>query len=306
MDEQRLHRITALTIRMVEGTITRDEQAELDLWFHEHVINQERFRSRIDLKKVLESLVFEAEGAESFERVRERLKPFLHHAPTENKQKRYWINWYKVSAAAILLMVAGLWIVIGSRHTSPGPVSIIHEDSRPIRVNRPTLELSDGRRIDLASAAKGTVLARDGNAQVMKQDSGQLSYQHINSHTANVAYNTLMTPRGGTYRVVLPDGTIVWLNAESSLYFPTSFTGAKREVEMTGEGYFEVAKNDAQPFVVKAGQMKIKVLGTHFNVQVYPGEKEEQTTLLEGAVALEAAGKSILVRPGERSRWPAR
>jgi len=301
MNEQRLNRITNLTVKLLEeGTITPDEQAELDRWLHEHAINQVRFKSRIDMEEVLQSLIFEAEGAESYERVRERLKDFLQQIPPEAKQKRYWISWYKVNAAAILLVVTGLWIVIGSRYTSPAPVSINRENVRPERVKRPILELSDGSRVDLASAAKGAVLARDGNAEVLKRDSGQLSYQHINGHAASVGYNTLITPRGGTYRVDLPDGTIVWLNAESSLHFPTSFTGAQREVEMTGEGYFEVAKNEAQPFIVKAGQMKIKVLGTHFNVQVYPGEKEEQATLLEGAIALEAVGKSVLVRPGEQ------
>ena len=115
-------------------------------------------------------------------------------------------------------------------------------------------------------------------------------------------FNTIATPRGGEYRIVLPDGTGVWLNASSSLRFPTAFTGKDREVELRGEAYFEVAQNPSQPFRVKVNDLQVDVLGTHFDVMAYPDEESVNTSLLQGSVRVTRGAEARLLKPGEEAR----
>ena len=117
-----------------------------------------------------------------------------------------------------------------------------------------------------------------------------------------VTYNTLSTPRGGQYQLVLPDGSKVWLNASSSLHFPTAFTGKNREVELTGEAYFEVAKNKEKPFHVKVNDMQVEVLGTHFNINAYEDENAIRTSLLEGSVKITKGATSGFAETGTARR----
>jgi ferric-dicitrate binding protein FerR (iron transport regulator) len=120
------------------------------------------------------------------------------------------------------------------------------------------------------------------------------------SKDQQVVYNTLRTPRGGQYEIILPDGSKVWLNAASSLHYPVAFAGTTRTVEITGEGYFEIAPDPQKPFIVKVGDdEKIEVLGTRFNVNSYPEEGEIRTTLQDGSIRISGGGKSILLKPSE-------
>jgi transmembrane sensor len=152
--------------------------------------------------------------------------------------------------------------------------------------NRAILTLADGTNIVLDSASNG-ILSQQGNTKILKLDNGLLAYS-INgkqlTESDEAFYNTISTPRGGQYKITLADGTMVWLNAASSIRFPVLFTGAQRKVEITGEVYFEVAKNKSMPFKVKATTSEIEVLGTHFNVNAYDDEASVKTTLLEGSV----------------------
>jgi transmembrane sensor len=117
-----------------------------------------------------------------------------------------------------------------------------------------------------------------------------------------VLYNRITTPRGGQYRLVLPDGTRVWLNSASSIRFPTRFDGHERKVELMGEGYFEVAKNASKPFrVAFAGSGEVEVLGTHFNINAYEDEPSLKVTLLEGSVRVRSAGDSKVLQPDEQA-----
>ncbi|MBC9928975.1 FecR family protein [Chitinophaga qingshengii] len=206
------------------------------------------------------------------------------------------------AAAAVLLLVlsAGIWFWRGHHALTPTPViggNTLSADVQP-GGNRAILTLSDGAEIILDSAHSG-LLAQQGNVKIMKGNNAQLTYQY-NGIPANVSYNTLSTPRGGRYEVVLPDGTRVWLNAASSLRYPTAFTGNQRVVELSGEGYFEVSENPGKPFLVKGGNFEITVLGTHFNVMAYIDEEEARTTLLEGAVKVGAASAAVLLKPGQQ------
>ena len=168
--------------------------------------------------------------------------------------------------------------------------------------NTATLTLSDGTTVILDEAKNGTI-STQGNTKILKLDNGILSYNA--SHKGNVVevlYNTISTPKGGQYQVLLSDGSKVWLNAASSLKFPASFTGKERKVELLGEAYFEVAKNDKMPFKVEADGMEVEVLGTHFNINSYDDESTVRTTLLKGSVRINGAKSKSFLKPGQQAK----
>lgn len=182
--------------------------------------------------------------------------------------------------------------------------------------NKAMLTLSDGSSIVLDSAGNGT-LSMQGNTKVLKLADGRLSYQAGGAAGAGNTplYNMISTPRGGQYQVVLPDGSKVWLDATSSIRFPTSFDEKNREVQLSGEAYFEIASNPQKPFIVsvvskqKDGNpelQKIAVLGTRFNVMAYEDENMVKTTLLDGAVSVAGQGGApaggIKLQPGEQAQ----
>ncbi|HEY9261666.1 FecR family protein, partial [Chitinophaga sp.] len=154
--------------------------------------------------------------------------------------------------------------------------------------------------VQLDSTANG-MLATQGNAVVMNQKNGELIYKSANKPSTAVVYNSITTPKGGTYKVTLPDGSYVVLNAASSIQFPTVFTGHSRTVEITGEAYFEIFPNETMPFRVKVNNIAIQVLGTHFNVNGYKDEDAVKVTLLQGAVKVAEGKSSLLLRPGQQA-----
>lgn len=204
--------------------------------------------------------------------------------------------------AAVVVCSAGmyLWSQQQSKQDVPTAIAQTSQDVPP-GGNKAVLTLGNGSTIVLNQTANGT-LTRQGNARVVKVDSGKLAYLSSgNTKTgARVQYNSLGTPRGGQYQLKLPDGTKVWLNASSFIRYPTAFTGGTRQVEVSGEVYFEVAKNTKQPFVVTAGGMRIHVLGTHFNVTAYRNDPLVTTTLLEGKVRIDTKRhNSLIMAPGQ-------
>jgi len=167
--------------------------------------------------------------------------------------------------------------------------------------NGAILTLSGGAQYVLDSTEDGRV-AKQGQVSILKKND-RLVYDGVGS-TNEVLYNTLTTPRGRQYRLTLADGTRVWLNAASSLRYPTAFSGSQRRVEVTGEAYFEVARDSKHPFVIGTGRSaEVQVLGTHFNINAYPDEDEWRTTLLEGSVRVTLAGtdeKALELAPGQQ------
>jgi transmembrane sensor len=173
--------------------------------------------------------------------------------------------------------------------------------------NKAILTLADGSVIILDSAASG-ILSTQGSIKIEKSDDGSLIYKlngKIVTEKDESFYNTIVTPRGGQYQITLSDGTKVWLNAASSIRFPVVFTGTERRVEVTGETYFEVAKNKRLPFKVKALGSEVEVLGTHFNINAYDDEASIKTTLLEGKVKISLPFAAIqsanYLLPGQQS-----
>jgi transmembrane sensor len=218
--------------------------------------------------------------------------------------KRKWIA-LKAVAAAVVIGVAA-WLIYAWLHTDKKTVekTVVAENTFkndvPPGGNRAILTLSDGSTIILDSAQNGA-LTTQGNTNVNKLRNGQLEYQSVpqggSNRQSSIGFNTLQTPRGGQYQIILPDGTKVWLNAASSLKYPTAFTGTERVVELTGEAYFEVAPQAPKrglhkvPFIVsilpstrERGGGRVEVLGTHFNINAYGDEESVKTTVLEGKV----------------------
>jgi transmembrane sensor len=198
-----------------------------------------------------------------------------------------------MAAAAMLVVAIGIYLFTRPAKTPSPPVVV--KEKVPILPgkNGAVLTLSDGNTIVLDSLPDG-VIAMQGNVKVQLHG-GQLQYGKADQKASKetVAWNTLRTPRGSQYQVVLPDGTKVWLNAASSLRFPTAFTGTGREIEITGEAYLEVAalrlrSGKKMPFNVKVGGNTIEVLGTHFNINAYEDEGNITTTLLEGKVVVKS------------------
>lgn len=168
--------------------------------------------------------------------------------------------------------------------------------------NKAYLTMADGSVVILTDS-RNRKLSTQAGVQISNTTDGRLIYKHSRNDdklSAQSAFNTITTPRGGQYQVILSDGTKVWLNSASSLKYPPFFSGKERRVYLTGEAYFEVAKNVDMPFKVSIKEMSIKVLGTHFNVISYKDEKEVKTTLLEGSVKLSSNGNEALLKPGQQ------
>ncbi len=239
-------------------------------------------------------------GAEATARaaIWRRLRPSLQPP----RRRRRWVS----LLALVVVLVAGVGYLRWPRTPAPSVARRPSPPAAPARLapgrNQALLTLADGRTVLLDQAGRG-LLARQGSSQVQKTADGQLRYAAGASLASQpLLYNTVATPRGGQYQLTLPDGSQVWLNAASSLRFPVAFTGAERRVELTGEAYFEVAKDARHPFKVAARGAEVTVLGTHFDVQAYPDEPALAATLLEGAVRLSQGPRQVVLQPGQQAR----
>ena len=221
--------------------------------------------------------------------------------PVIGKRLKYY--WVGVAASILMVCSIGLYLY---KIQPQSQNSISKNKPYPADVspggNKAKLTLANGSVITLDEADNGQ-LARQKNSVVNKAKDGEVVYQVNNQQAVAgvMEFNTITTPRGGQYAVVLPDGSKVWLNAASSLKFPVAFTGAERNVELTGEAYFEVAKNKQKPFKLTVNGATVEVLGTHFNVMAYHDESKMRTTLLEGAVKISKKDKSGLLKPGQQA-----
>lgn len=214
----------------------------------------------------------------------------------------YTANIHSFHVAAAILIIAcatALVLSITKTHEIPEVARVekdMHNDVQP-GASIAMLKLSDGTTINLEDIGNGKI-AQQGNMEVIKLANGEIQYKSAgNSTDKNIVHgsNTVFTPRGGQYQLLLPDGSKIWLNAESSITYPVVFTGNTREVKITGEVYFEVAKDKHKPFLVFADDTRIEVLGTHFNVNAYKDAGPVKTSLLEGSVKI---NKQILI-PGQ-------
>ena len=280
--------LKALIAKYNAGTANTEEKAIVEQWYEtihgdEYVLGDEHM-------------------AQMKQEVYRELSVYIesNRTATLTKTKKLPFRW--LAAAAILIVCSiGLYYQYKMPEATQAATTNIKNDIAP-GGNKATLTLADGSKLVLDDVKNGQ-LAKQGTSLVEKKHSGLLSYLTDSDvpKVAAVTYNTITTPRGGQYDIILADGTQVWLNAASSLKFPTSFTGKERNVELTGEAYFEVAKNKAMPFHVSVAGQTFEVLGTHFNVNAYTDEAVIKTTLLEGSVKVTKDAKLVIIKPGQQA-----
>jgi len=285
-------RITYLLQRYTSKTCSREELEELFAYISE-AANDETLHSFME--NAYQHIM---PGAELPEIDRDTVYDNIIQQQPARSRKLFTFR--RVAAAAVLLLLAGsaFWWV-GQRNKVRENKMIagqLETDVAP-GSNKAILTLADGSTVTLDSA--GNQVITRGNTNITQQN-GQLLYTAPQS-TAAIQYNKLSTPRGGQFRITLPDGTKVWLNSASSLKYPTAFAGSERVVMLEGQGYFEVARNAAQPFKVMVNEMEVQVLGTHFDVMAYKDENTVNTTLLEGVVQVKEGAGLKLLKPGQQA-----
>ena len=220
----------------------------------------------------------------------------IHHYKSISQSKVMWQTKTAIAATLVILLSCSVYyLIFKSKPIQIETVKKIPKNdlNAPV-INKATIILSNGERILLESANNGT-LAKEGTVKVTKINDGSISYSGTNSI---IAYNTLLNPRGSSMiNITLQDGSKVWLNNESSITYPTAFLGTERKVEITGEVYFEVAKDLSKKFIVSCNGITTEVLGTHFNINTYTGESGIKITLLEGAVKVTKGAFSSYLKP---------
>lgn len=290
--EEAKHRYEVLAEKWLKGTITPEEAKEYADWYN---ANQD---APVDIPAS-----FVASEAAHEQRMLQKMEERIGlHTPVVPLVRKYRRLWW--GAAAVLVITAGSYFWLQQRVSPtdvPGNEQTALQYDVPPGTNKAVLTLSNGQQIILDSAANGT-LALQGNASIVKQDDGSLAYVDApGNNSREVLYNVMSIPKGGQYQLTLPDGSRVWLNAASTLKYPTFFAGGERKVELTGEGYFEIAPDALHPFLVKVGGLEVKVLGTSFNVMAYADEKSINTTLLSGAVKVVQGKQEKTLTPGEQA-----
>jgi transmembrane sensor len=308
-DQPYSNRILELADKWIGGSITEPEKQELFAWYAR--FDDQELLLAPEYEPVIQALKHEMLAV-----IRQRIAADTSPPAEQEPRSQPMIPWWRVAAAAVLIgAIATATIFFAERKARvqapavAGQKQILSPTDKQPGSNKAVLTLADGSNIALDSVHTGSLM-RQGNAQVLKLADGRLGYKVLEGNSpGTVAYNILSTPKGGQYRLTLPDGSQVWLNAASSIRYPTAFTGPDREVEITGEAYLEIAKDPAMPFRVQtvnrlgdADPMTIEVLGTHFNVNAYSDEDAVRTTLLEGSVKIKKGNKSGLLRPGQQAQ----
>jgi transmembrane sensor len=250
--------------------------------------------------------VFESLMSGSWEELHEKGEMLLalKNAPVRKMKRRLSFGWVAAAASVLILIFGGYFFFIRPSKQAEIPIAQKQSVSDVLPgSNKAILTLANGSTIILDNAHNG-LLAKQSGSSVVKTDSGKLVYNASGEkHITTVVLNTLSTPRGGQFQLELPDGTKVWLNASSSITYPTSFSGKQRKVTITGEAYFEVVHNEKMPFRVQVGDQVVEDIGTAFNINAYPDESSVKTTLLQGSVKVTSSkgNQSLIIKPGEQT-----
>ncbi|NGM66256.1 FecR family protein [Sphingobacterium sp. SGR-19] len=283
MDEQR---IPELIDKYITGTATDQEREELLDWYrsvqHDETIWPE------------EEAIFE----QRITHILSEIKQSTGLTTNDTSSIRRIFPWKLISIAAVTLLVIGLstfFLLDTRKNVGKENIALIDDEIKP-GGSKAVLKLANGQTVSLGDSLATFGIANQGT---FTDKNGELLFSPETDGTIALAYNELITPKGGQYIIHLPDGSKVSLNSESTLSFPTSFEGDERKVVLQGEAYFEVAKNADKPFIVSMPTMEIEVLGTTFNVKGYQDEEDITTTLVEGSVKVKAENKEALLKPGQ-------
>lgn len=280
--------IQKLAYKWKNNTITPEEKEKLDNWYQEHSKEQ---------------LTWAKDNNE--EALRERLLRNILIKNGNYKLRKMQLSRtvYKYAATVLVVVAFGIWFFLNNKDVDIKTETVVQST---INIDpgkeTATLVLGDGTELQLDTVSNGLISTND--AVEINKTGAAVNYQNeqsLKDEKQPVKYNTIYTNRGNQFQIILADGTKVWLNSESSIRYPTQFNGNTREVELTGEAYFEVVKNKQQPFYVNAKGIEVEVLGTHFNVNAYADEPLIKTTLVEGSVKVSRKDNSVLISPGEQA-----
>ncbi|MBB2150780.1 FecR family protein [Pedobacter gandavensis] len=291
-----------LLIKYLSGECTEEEQALLAQWHLDSTAEMEGQMTGLELT--------DQERSDDLDEIWGRLQLAEEKSAPEVRKPSRVVLWPSIAAAAGIAVALTAGILFYNAKSAKENKSILAKSAiqlpLPAGGNNAVLTLNDGTQISLSDAKKGTLVNESG-ISISKTKEGQLVYHLSNVNKPN-SYNTISTPNGGQYQVVLPDGTKVWLNAASSLRFPLTFDHlTERKVELKGEAYFEVAKQlnkekgERVPFIVLTDKQQVEVLGTHFDINAYSDEPTVKTTLMEGSVKVAGQKSSLLLKPGEQA-----
>jgi len=293
-----IKRYRYLASKWFNNTISEDELIEFNDWYNSNL------DTPLDIPYSFAASEPELE-ARMFKKLNDKFEPEVttedHEGKIYGRLKIRWATRIAAAASIIIAVAAGLWLY-NARTINPQSRTLSQSNDIAPGKNTATLTFSSGKTIQLSDKKKGIFI----NASYLKYNDGSAVGSAASPEIAAMGVAegspiTATTPKGGTYQVVLPDGTEVWLNADSKLIFPSKFTGNNRVVTLTGEAYFEVAKNKSKPFIVNTGDSRIEVLGTHFNIMAYKDEADNLVTLLEGAVKVNSGTSKILLKPGQQA-----
>jgi len=301
-------------MKHLQGSLSDAEQEQLGHWVSQSDRNRRLFGSINDEEQLRQQvLLYRHEGADDNEAIiLSKIRQQLSNDQVIPVRKIHTLRrWVSVAAIALVLAgIGGYFLLSSKKDAAPVVVKTATPADIPPGRDGAILTLADGRQVVLDSLGNGVIATQSGTQIELKN--GALAYNRDAGSTAPV-YNNLTTPKGRQFQLILPDGTRVWLNAASSLRYPTAFSGKERQVVVTGEAYFEVAHDKTKPFIVNISPTtggsegsRIEVLGTQFNVNAYSNEAAIKTTLVEGKVKFgyqSAIGnrQSAILMPGEQA-----
>jgi ferric-dicitrate binding protein FerR (iron transport regulator) len=310
MNEQHIEKIShiaSLIVGDMQDNLTTDQRQELNTWLQENGDNYLLYEELMDQEKLGNDLdeLHKYDPELAYEKVTQKIFP----QKTPGKRVYFKIWWY--TAAALLLLVAGgiAYFALNKPTKAILPQStIIAQKKAPGTqpdTKKAVLILADGTNITLNEIVNGDI-ALQNQVIIHKNKNGELEYKPTGASATIAGSNTLRTPRGGEYQVVLEDGTKIWLNSASTLQFPVQFNTNERRVILTGEAYFEVAKaidpktKNRKTFIVSVDNMEVQAIGTAFNISAYKEDDRSQTTVVEGSVKVTRNNKFSMLKPGKK------
>lgn len=263
----------------------------------------ESYMEMLERRAPVEEQEFELQKNRIANEIRDQLFSSIRQLPAPPPVAKVRVlrrrNLWAAASVALLLAAGGAGVYYYNRTETPLVQN--HYDVQPGKAGA-ILTLANGSQLVLDSLGNGVVVAQAGSTVAIQNGALQYNNDRNDANGGIVSYNTLSTPKGRQYQVILPDGSKVWLNAASSLTYPVAFHGKERNVKVTGEAYFEIAKNERQPFMVSINNTTtVQVLGTSFNVNAYANEPAINTTLVQGAVKVVTKGAEQVLQPGQQA-----
>lgn len=295
--------VSGLIIKYLNNSLTVDEEIELNAWLNKAPENRALFEQIISEEQRVRDL--KLLNSFNADKALNKLAARINKEDAQQARVVPMKLYYRIVAAAMVLIISvfGIWYLQKSPDYNKTNLAVTKKN-KPESNDKIVLKLASGASVDVEAAANG-VVSKQGKVTINKEDNRLLSLNTTKGATTDAATesmnNVLWVPKGKQYQLQLPDGSKVWLNAQSSITFPANFSTAERVVELTGEAYFEVEHHDKWPFRVKTAGQLVQVLGTHFNVQAYDDDGKTITTLISGSVRVSKGADKQIIKPGQQA-----